>query len=240
MSSGPAALPAMDLDPRALPPALGQSLFVAGTDTGVGKTFVATRLIQALAAAGHRVAGMKPVAAGADMTSHGLRNEDALDLNAAGNVRLPYELTNPVCLPRPTSPHLAARDAGALVQVDAIVRAYEAIRQRSDLVIVEGAGGWLAPIGEPSSPATIGPTMEDVAIALRLPVILVVGIRLGCLSHALLTAEAIHRSGLKLAGWVANPVDPGFADTDLYVDSLRIRLRAALLWTAPRGILPGQ
>src|SRR5690606_8900427 len=162
--------------PAVLHPALRQSLFVAGTDTGVGKTFIAARLLAALAAAGHRVAGMKPGAAGADMTPQGLRNEDALALTAAGNVPLPYELTNPVCLARPTAPHLAAREAGIVIDPAAIRRAFDAIAAKAELVIVEGAGGWLAPVGDPpGAPAAMdapvdaafagpGPTMEDIAL----------------------------------------------------------------------------
>lgn len=228
------------MNPPDLPPALRQSLFVAGTDTGVGKTWIATRLVAALAEAGHRVAGMKPVAAGADLTSHGLRNDDALDLAAAGSVRLPYHLTNPVCLPRATSPHLAAEAAGHPVDLAVIQQAFAAIRSQADLIIAEGAGGWFAPIGPTPGPGRRGATMEDVALALGLPVLLVVGIRLGCLSHALLTAEAIHRSGLPWAGWIANPIDPAFGDTGAYIDALRERLPVALLWTAPQVILPGQ
>lgn len=223
-----------------LHPALRQSLFISGTDTGVGKTFVATRLITALAAAGHRVAGMKPVAAGAEWTSHGLRNDDALDLAGAGSIRLPYELVNPVCLPEPTSPHLAAERAGKIIDVTSIVQAFDAIRERADVIVVEGAGGWLAPIGSPAQPGTAGPTMQEVALALGLPVVLVVGLRLGCLNHALLTAAAIERSGLPLAGWIANPVDPAFRDAPACTKSLQTRLLAPLLWTAPQVILPGQ
>ncbi len=181
-----------------------RSVFVAGTDTGVGKTHVAVALLRQLAAAGHRAAGMKPVAAGAEVTPQGLRNDDALALAHAGNVVLPYELVNPVCLPLATSPHLAARAAGRTIDVAALVEAYAAIATQADVVIVEGAGGWLAPIGDRE-------TMEDVAIALGLPVVLVVGLRLGCINHTLLTAAAIRRSGLTLLGWVANPVDPQFA-----------------------------
>jgi dethiobiotin synthetase len=219
--------------------ALRQSLFVAGTDTGVGKTWVTLQLIDALATAGYRVAGMKPVAAGAEMTSHGLRNDDALELGAAGNVRLPYELTNPVCLPDATSPHLAAERARAPVRIDLIRKAFDAINDRTDVIIAEGAGGWWAPVGAPLTRGT-GPTMQDVAVALQLPVLLVVGIRLGCLNHALLTASAIQRSGLPLAGWIANPVDPAFPDGDDYCRALVDRLSAPLLWTAPRVILPSQ
>jgi dethiobiotin synthetase len=223
-----------------LHPALHRSFFVAGTDTGVGKTWVATRLLAALATAGYRAAGMKPVAAGADLTSHGLRNDDALDLAAAGNVRLDYSLTNPVCFPEPTSPHLAARSASGVVDMARIVTAFESIQQKSDLIIVEGAGGWLAPIGEPAQPGEVGPTMQDIALALRLPVVLVIGVKLGCLNHALLTADAIRRSGLPLLGWIANPVDRDFADGQRYGESLQRRLPEPLLWSVPRVILPGQ
>jgi dethiobiotin synthetase len=224
----------------ALPAALRRSLFIAGTDTGVGKTFVATRLLAALAAAGYRAAGMKPVAAGAEMTSHGLRNDDALDLAAAGNVRLPYELTNPVCLALPTSPHLAAESAGKGIEIAAIVAAFQKISTLAEVVVAEGAGGWYAPIGPPAGEGQRGPTMQDIALALDLPVLLVVGLRLGCINHALLTAEAIRRSGLPLAGWIANPVDQTFNEVPRYVDSLRQRLPEPLLWTAPAVILPGQ
>ena len=222
-----------------LHPVLRQSLFITGTDTEVGKTTVATALLRSLARTGLRAAGMKPVAAGAAMTSHGWRNDDALDLAAASNVQLPYALLNPCCLPTPTSPHLAAEDAGVVIEIAPIVAAFEQIKKLSDLVIVEGAGGWLAPIG--GSQAGDGDkTMQDVAVALGLPVVLVVGLRLGCLNHALLTAAAIERSGLVFAGWIANPIDPHFPETERYVDSLAARLVAPLVWRAPQGILPGQ
>jgi dethiobiotin synthetase len=222
-----------------LHPALRQSLFIAGTDTGVGKTRVAVALLQALARSGLRAAGMKPVAAGAAMTSHGWRNDDALDLLGAGNVQLPYDWLNPCCLPAPTSPHLAAAEAGVSIEIEPIRKAFELIQSRSDVIIVESAGGWFAPIG-PGGPGDEFQTMQDIALALHLPVVLVVGLRLGCLNHALLTAAAIQRSGLPFAGWIANPIDPDFADAERYVDSLARRLVAPLLWRAPRGILPGQ
>ncbi len=205
------------------------SVFVTGTDTDVGKTHVAVSLIRQLAVAGHRVAGMKPVAAGALDTSHGLRNDDALDLAAAASVRLPYDVVNPCCLPRATSPHLAARDAGRPIDIPALVAAYDRIAASADIVVVEGAGGWYVPVGEPDVPGKAAPTMADLAVALGLPVLLVVGIRLGCLNHALLTAEAIRASGLTLAGWVANRIDPAFADYDDYVESLVARLPAPCL-----------
>lgn len=209
-----------------LHPALRQSLFVAGTDTAVGKTWIATRLLRAWVGAGYRAAGMKPVAAGADPTPEGLRNEDALALLATGNVQMPYGRCNPVCLPRATSPHLAAREAGIRINIDIIKSEFGVIVSETELVLVEGAGGWLTPIDE------TGPTMADVAQALGLPVLLVVGIRLGALSHALLTAEAIGRSGLPLAGWVANRIDPQFPDGTAYEECLERRL------SAPRLAIP--
>lgn len=218
----------------ALPPALCRSLFLAGTDTGVGKTFVATALLRALVRTGRSAAGMKPVAAGAEPTAQGLRNADALALLAAGNVTLPYDVANPVCLSQPTSPHLAAASAGKSIDIGTIVSAYSEICAQSDVIIVEGAGGWLAPIGPPVHRGDTGPTMQEVALALGLPVVLVVGLRLGCISHALLTAGAIRQSGLVLSGWIANPVDPGFADADRYVDALCERLSEPLLWRMPR------
>src|SRR5690606_12903299 len=132
----------------------------------------------------------------AAMSPHGLRNDDALELAAAGNVRLPYALVNPVCLPAATSPHLAAMRAGVRIDIDQIKSAFDQIRARTELIIVEGAGGWLAPVGPPAHPGEPGPTMADVASGLGLPVVLVVGVRLGCLNHALLSAAAIERSGL--------------------------------------------
>jgi dethiobiotin synthetase len=207
----------------ALHPVLRQSLFIAGTDTGVGKTWVTVRLLECWARAGYRAAGMKPVAAGAERTAEGLRNEDALALLAAGNVPLPYERCNPVCLARPTSPHLAAREAGIEIDIDLIEREFGSIVSISDLVAVEGAGGWLTPIADPPASDL---SMADIARRLRLPVLLVVGIRLGALNHALLTAEAIARTGLPLVGWIANPIDPDFPDRDIYIESLQRRLSA--------------
>jgi dethiobiotin synthetase len=226
--------------PLPLPPALRQSLFITGTDTGVGKTTVALALLRSLAASGVRAAGFKPVAAGAVLTTHGWRNDDALDLAAASSVRLDYALSNPICLPQATSPHIAAERAEMCVDIDVIVTAFHAIRTQVEVIVAEGAGGWLVPVGAPSRPGEAGPTMQDVAIALGLPVVLVVGVRLGCLNHALLSAAAILRSGLPLAGWIANPVDPHFSDSVRYVESLAERLCCPLLWNAPQVILPSQ
>jgi dethiobiotin synthetase len=200
------------------------SIFITGTDTGVGKTQVARALIRQLAAAGRGVAGMKPVAAGAEATSHGLRNDDALDLARAASLRLPYAWVNPCCLPRPSSPHLAARSAGVAIDIARIVATYRQIAARAQIVVVEGAGGWLVPIGEPARPGETGPTLADLAQALGLPVVLVVGLRLGCLNHALLTAAAIRASAVPFAGWIGNTVDPDFPDLEEYVESLDRRM----------------
>jgi dethiobiotin synthetase len=209
------------LDPR-----LRQSLFIAGTDTGVGKTWIATRLLRALVDTGARAAGMKPVAAGAITTAAGLRNDDALMLAAAGNVEIPYTTLNPYCLRQATSPDIAAAAEGVSIDRVAITREFARIASASRFVVVEGAGGWLAPIGDAE-------TMADIAGDLQLPVLLVVGMRLGCISHALLTADAIRARQLAVAGWIANPVEPGFmpgsADFATYVDALERRLPAPRL-----------
>jgi dethiobiotin synthetase len=197
-------------------------VFIAGTDTGVGKTRVAARLIRGYVAQGLRVAPMKPVAAGAVRTPRGLRNDDALALLAAANLAPPYELVNPYCLELATSPHLAARAAGVSIEPGRVFEAYAALAARADLVLVEGAGGWRAPICDSLS-------MADIAIALGLPVVLVVGLRLGCLNHALLTAQAIARDGLALQGWYANQLEPGFEPLADYLQSLRARLPAPQL-----------
>ncbi len=184
--------------------------FITGTDTAVGKTYVATALIRESVRAGRRVGAMKPVAAGARAApgSHGqgpqaLRNDDALALAEASNVAVPYSTTNPYCFEEAVSPHIAAKSAGIMIDPEVISREFAKLAADSDCVIVEGAGGWLAPIGGDR-------TMADIATALGLPVILVIGLRLGCLNHALLTARAIRSSGLDLVHWVGNAIDPSF------------------------------
>jgi dethiobiotin synthetase len=183
--------------------------FVTGTDTGVGKTVVSCALLRAAGNAGLRAVGMKPVAAGCRQTPSGLRNEDAEALLAAGNVQADYEIVNPVVLPLATSPELAARAAGVYIRIESIHAAFTRLVALAEVVFVEGAGGWYTPIAP-------NRTMADVARALNLPVLLVVGMRLGCLSHARLTIEAIARAGLPLAGVIANhmtrdSVDSGYA-----------------------------
>ena len=201
-------------------------LFIAGTDTGVGKTLVAVSLVRALAARGLAVAAMKPVAAGAARTPQGARNEDALALAAVATIAAPYERINPYCLRAPVSPHIAAAEEGIAIEVSLIVERFGELASGADCVIVEGAGGWLAPIGERE-------TLADVARALSLPVVLVVGLRLGCLNHALLSARAIEADGLGLAGWIGNAIDAGFERAGENVATLERRLGSP-----PLALLP--
>jgi dethiobiotin synthetase len=188
-------------------------LFVTGTDTGVGKTYVACQLAAAARAAGQRVGVFKPVASGSEMTPAGLRNEDALALIAASGCVAAYAEVNPYCFAPPVSPHIAAREAGVRIELARLQSAADRLAQDADLLLVEGAGGWLAPIDD-------GHTMQDLALALRLPVVLVVGLRLGCLNHALLTARAVTASGLALAGWIGNSIDPAFARREDNLETL--------------------
>ncbi len=181
-----------------------RGLFITGTDTGVGKTVVACGLTRALVAAGHRVGVLKPVASGSDRTPAGLRNEDAVQLLACANLAQSYEEANPYCFEPPVSPHIAADEAGIEINIDKIHDVYQRIAARADWVVVEGAGGWLAPVGP-------GAVMADLARALGLPALLVVGLRLGCLNHAALTLESIRGRGACFAGWIGSAVDPDFA-----------------------------
>ncbi len=196
--------------------------FVTGTDTGVGKTLVACALLRAFSARGLRTAGMKPVAAGAQHSGGELRNEDVEQLAAAGRVAAPRALRNPYCFELPVAPHIAAHAAGAGIELEPITRAYHALAQQADVVVVEGVGGFCVPLNEREDTA-------DLAARLSLPVILVVGMRLGCLNHALLTAQAVRARGLKLAGWVANQIDPTMAHAEENVAALALRLGAPLI-----------
>jgi dethiobiotin synthetase len=204
---------------------------VTGTDTGVGKTLVACALLGALAARGLRVVGMKPVAAGAEPAAQGLRNDDVEQLVAAGNVSAPYELVNPYCFRPPIAPHIAAARAGVAIELDRIEASFRMLAGLADAVIVEGAGGFRVPLGAAADTA-------QLAARLALPVVLVVGMRLGCLNHALLTAEAIAARGLALAGWVANHVDGDMDAADDNVRALEARIAAPLLARVPFASRP--
>jgi dethiobiotin synthetase len=202
--------------------------FVAGTDTGVGKTLVCAALLHALRRVGKRSVGMKPVAAGAECVAGQWQNEDAVRLREASDVAVPPELDNPVLLRDPLSPHLAARRDGVRIDIAELVRRYRALAQRADAVVVEGAGGFLVPLSDEETGA-------DLAQAVALPVVLVVGLRLGCLNHALLTAEAIRARGLPLAGWVANRIDPRMQAVAENIAFLRRRLAAPMLGDIAHG-----
>lgn len=205
--------------------------FVTGTDTGVGKTLVTCALIHALTRQGMRVAGMKPVAAGAELSGGVWRNEDAEALAAESNVALPPELTTPYLLKTPCAPHVAAEIEGVSIDGARILDCYRQVAQLADAVVVEGVGGFRVPLTDTLDTA-------DLAVQFDLPVVLVVGLRLGCLSQALLTAEAVAARGLELAGWVANDVDPGMAYRAENVAALTARLPAPLLGTLPRMTRP--
>ncbi|MFQ6573681.1 dethiobiotin synthase [Pseudomonas sp. UM16] len=207
---------------------MSPAYFIAGTDTDVGKTTVAAGLLHAAHQAGLSTLGAKPVASGCSASTQGLRNDDALALIAQSSIKLPYEQVNPFAFEPAIAPHLAAREAGVTLSVQALLAPMRQIlAQGADFTLIEGAGGWRVPLSDQAS-------LSDLAIALKLPVILVVGVRLGCISHALLSAEAIARDGLQLAGWVANIVDPRTSRLEENLASLAERLPAPCLGRVPK------
>lgn len=206
------------------------SLFVTGTDTEIGKTLVSAALLRGFAHKGLRATAMKPIAAGASLVDGVLHNEDADQLDAAANVLLPPEIRTPFMLREPAAPHIAAALENVMLDMTRIVDAHNAALQMADVVVVEGVGGFRVPLTDAHDTA-------DLAFALNLPVVLVVGMRLGCISHALLTAEAIAARGLPIVGWVANRVDPEMLFPDENIAALRDRLDR--LYGAPLlGIVP--
>jgi dethiobiotin synthetase len=200
--------------------------FITGTDTGVGKTVVTLGLMQCLQARGLRVVGMKPVASGCVRTAQGLRNDDALRLQHHSSLALHYQEVNPYAFEPAVAPHLAADAAGVRIDLATIRTGLGWLAARADFVCVEGVGGWLVPLNESQ-------TVADLAGELGLEVILVVGVRLGCLNHALLTAQAIGALGLALTGWVANTPAPGFERVGENIVALEERLGAPRLGTVP-------
>lgn len=202
--------------------------FVTGTDTEIGKTRVSVALLRHLAGQGHVCVGMKPVASGADASGPGgrLRNEDAVALLAASAVTADYDDVNPWVFAPATAPHLAAAERGVAIAEDVIVDACARLRRRADVVVVEGVGGWLVPLAD-------GLTVESLAFTLGLPVIIVVGLRLGCINHALLTERAVLDSGVPLAGWVANHCQADFPRVSDNIATLRDAMRSPLLAELP-------
>ena len=210
-----------------------QAFFITGTDTDVGKTTVAAGLLHAARRRGWRTAAAKPLASGCEATAQGLRNADALALQAECWPALPYELINPHAFAPAIAPHVAAREAGVELSLAGLCHDVQRVLdQGAEFTLVEGAGGWRVPLCDDAC-------LSDLAVALDLPVVLVVGMRLGCLNHALLTAQAIQADGLQLAGWVANQVDPRMPRLEENLAELRARLPAPCVGFVPRLARPG-
>ena len=203
-------------------PSIINSVFITGTDTGVGKTFYSQLLLRNLNAQGLRTAAMKPFASGAKLQDGKLCNADALVLQQAANTSFSYELCNPYCFEPAIAPHLAAEHAGVRIDSAVIRHAFEQLQRQADITLVEGVGGWLVPLDQTQ-------TVADLVTTMGLPVILVVGMRLGCINHALLTADNIIKRGIPLLGWVANVIEPDMPYLDENIQSIAQRLHAPLL-----------
>ncbi|MNQ58004.1 ATP-dependent dethiobiotin synthetase BioD 1 [compost metagenome] len=207
---------------------MSAAYFITGTDTDVGKTTIAAGLLQAARSAGLSTAAGKPVASGCDVTPKGLRNADALALLDQCSVPLTYAEVNPMAFEPAIAPHLAARESGVALTVQSLlVPMRHILDKQADFTLIEGAGGWRVPLADQDN-------LSDLAMALGLPVILVVGVRLGCINHALLTAEAIARDGLQLAGWVANIIEPRTSRLEENLATLAERLPAPCLGKVPK------
>ena len=204
-----------------------QRIFITGTDTDAGKTFVATHLLHALAFAGYRTAALKPLAAGIDNSASTPRNDDAVQLQAAATESHSYEAVNPYLFAEAIAPHIAANNENRIVDFDeCVARCVPLLKSDADVVVIEGAGGWLVPLNEQY-------TMADLAVALDAQVILVVGMKLGCINHALLTVAAIEQAGLPLLGWVANHLHEDMCESQANVASLAARIKSPLLAELP-------
>jgi dethiobiotin synthetase len=212
---------------------MAKGFYVTGTDTAAGKTFASVALLHALQARGLRAVGMKPVASGCELRGGAWRNEDALALQAASSAPTPdYALVNPFALPEATAPQIAAAHCGASVNLAPMLAAYAALAAQADAVVVEGVGGWLAPFAD-------GLEQSALASRLQLPVVLVVGLKLGCLNHARLSERRILDDGLALAGWIGNQVDPALAFEDEYAGLVRRAMSSPCLGMLPHaGVLP--
>lgn len=208
--------------------AMTRAFFVTGTDTGAGKTFTSTVLLHALRQRGLRAVGMKPVASGSEPTPEGLRNEDALALRAASDPSPLYALVNPFALREPTAPEIAARLDGVQVELPPIAAAFAQLAAQADVVLVEGVGGFLAPIRE-------GLDQCELPRALGLPVLLVVGLKLGCINHARLTLEAVQARGFPVLGWIASEVEPTMLFPDDYFEALKAALPVPCLGRLPHA-----
>jgi len=191
-----------------------KTFYITGTDTDAGKTWVSTECLKALSANNCKVVGMKPVASGCEMTGEGLRNDDALKLIASSSISVPYELINPIALREPTAPEIAAKHDSVEISLDPILKAYRQIKTESDIVLVEGVGGWLAPLSDTLD-------QSDLVRALDCRVILVVGLKLGCINHARLTERALKEDGIDCIGWIAANTDQDLLFSEEYFIALK-------------------
>ena len=206
---------------------MAKPLFITGTDTDAGKTLIACALLEALAAAGKTTCALKPIAAGCEHTKQGLTNSDALLLQACATTALPYSQVNPIALTEACAPHIAAANEGRRLQIARIEGICRGVlMQKADICVIEGAGGWRVPLNERER-------LSDLPKNLNSPVVLVVGMRLGCLNHALLTAEAILRDGLPLVGWVANTLDSKMLHFEQNLATLKRLIPAPCLGVIP-------
>lgn len=204
------------------------SIYVTGTDTGIGKTWASRVLLNRYRAQGRSALGMKPIASGCDVTASGLRNDDAEQLRAASSFLADYDDVNPYAFADPIAPHLAAGDSATTIDLRVIASAYRRLTAAADHVLVEGVGGWAAPLSDSLM-------QKDVVHALDLDVVLVVGLRLGCINHALLSARAIEADGCRLVGWIGNRIDPEMLRAEDNLSTLKSRLPAPLLGVIAHG-----
>lgn len=205
---------------------MSKGIFVTGTDTGIGKTYVSCLLMDELIKQGYRVVGMKPIASGAETVDGILQNEDAKQLIQHSNINAPYSLINPYCFEPPIAPHIAAERDQQQIDLDVLFKAYTELSTKADYVIVEGVGGWSVPLNDRK-------TVADIPSKLNIPVILVIGMKLGCINHALLTAEAIRANGNNLIGWIANKIDAEMVAYDENLQTLEAMLECPLIAHVP-------
>lgn len=205
---------------------MANGIFITGTDTGIGKTIASCAVMHELAKQGYKVAGMKPIASGARFQNGQLQNEDALALIQHANISVDYQQVNPYCFEPAIAPHIAAEQAGVDIDISIIQESYLELSKQSDWVVVEGMGGWLVPINQEQ-------VVADIALELQLPVILVVGLRLGCINHALLTMDSMKAKNINIMGWIANSVDSNLTAKEKIIKTLQNKLDSTCLGYLP-------
>ena len=211
---------------------MSKALLITGTDTETGKTRVAISILMTTGRSGMKVAGMKPVASGCEIKDGKLKNEDAIQLIQHSNIELDYDKVNPFSYEPPIAPHVAAARAKRNIDLATIEAAYNTIKEKADLVVVEGIGGWRVPL------TTDGKDISALANKLELPVILVVGMKLGCINHAMLSAEAIRKDNCNLAGWIANSIDPDYDTTEETIETLTTAMNTEPIAVIPHSVQP--